>query len=535
MNIFINQNEITPNIRSICVDWLVAVSDEEEIRISTTNLAVTLMDRYIYLQNNISKKNLQAISISCLNLASKLSENKNIGVNQCAYYSANTYTCEYLAKLEYSILKILNFDVYKPTLFDEIRTNKLKNTYSLESAFFISYLTFIILTTTEYLCFNPKKLADHILKFAIKIKEGNDKNLESFINSNIYYQFIFTMWNNYRSSKFNDIQHKYEHCRFKQISKTLIPKLNCHYDANHLPKSIHKSYYTNLNYKTKIYLCQEISKMNEIKYLGKGTFGTVQHVKYNDNDMALKYLSSPDEINALVVREICNMHYLNHKNILQISGLCYNYDEDKIYIGLELASQSLYKKIFCEEKIIIESDKSKYILQLLSGIEYMHKHNIMHRDLSLNNVLITFDKNLKICDFGSSKIFNKNILIHQSSNICTVTSRAIELFFDYTKYNEKIDIWSCACIIGVILNSKSLFDITSESDAKHEIFKKLGSPKNLDYLNGEIPEYQRTGFTNLESRYPKETDILYKMLDYDTNNRLSASEALVMFKELYNN
>lgn len=56
MNFFINQNEINRDMKSICVDWLVSVEDDVDLKPTTTNLAVTLMDRYILLQNNIPKK-----------------------------------------------------------------------------------------------------------------------------------------------------------------------------------------------------------------------------------------------------------------------------------------------------------------------------------------------------------------------------------------------------------------------------------------------------------------------------------------------
>ena len=43
---------------------------------------------------------------------------------------------------------------------------------------------------------------------------------------------------------------------------------------------------------------------------------------------------------------------------------------------------------------------AKFISQLASGVAYLHKHRIMHRDLKLSNLLLTEDGNLKIGDFG---------------------------------------------------------------------------------------------------------------------------------------
>ncbi len=128
-----------------------------------------------------------------------------------------------------------------------------------------------------------------------------------------------------------------------------------------------------------------------------------------------------------------------------------------------------------------------------------------------------------------------------STGVCTITSRPIELLLNYEKYNEKIDIWSSACIIGVILRNGEIFKANTEQEAINEIYHILGTPTELqqskaDYLREsmiDIDPKTRIGFVDLEKKYPEETQIIYDMLDYDIKKRLTASEALDRFQNIY--
>ena len=94
--------------------------------------------------------------------------------------------------------------------------------------------------------------------------------------------------------------------------------------------------------------------------------------------------------------------------------------------------------------------------QMLRGINYIHKLNIVHRDIKPHNVLVDKRTNyLIICDFGSAKQIIKgepNI-----SYICSRCYRAPELIFGATQYHGYIDVWSIGCVIAEMINGEPFF------------------------------------------------------------------------------
>ena len=53
-------------------------------------------------------------------------------------------------------------------------------------------------------------------------------------------------------------------------------------------------------------------------------------------------------------------------------------------------------------------DVIKFIVaEIILGLEYMHKHNICHRDLKPDNILFDANFRVKICDFGEAKMFKE--------------------------------------------------------------------------------------------------------------------------------
>ncbi|KAA6381695.1 MAG: putative Protein kinase gsk3 [Streblomastix strix] len=140
-----------------------------------------------------------------------------------------------------------------------------------------------------------------------------------------------------------------------------------------------------------------------------------------------------------------------------------------------------------------------YSYQILLALQYLHERNICHRDIKLQNLLIT-DHNintdekeqiddiqneysrqfgdLKVCDFGSAKYLKEG----ESSvaYICSRFYRAPELVLGATEYNCSIDMWSFGCVLGELLLGHPMFPGETSSDQFVEIVKQIGTPSIND-------------------------------------------------------
>lgn len=53
----------------------------------------------------------------------------------------------------------------------------------------------------------------------------------------------------------------------------------------------------------------------------------------------------------------------------------------------------------------LKEDIAKHLFrQIIEGLRYCHSKNILHRDIKLDNILLSSEGDVKICDFGVSKV-----------------------------------------------------------------------------------------------------------------------------------
>jgi len=120
---------------------------------------------------------------------------------------------------------------------------------------------------------------------------------------------------------------------------------------------------------------------------------------------------------------------LNFKFIYRI--LDYFETETHILIIMEYICGDLLNYIRKRSKL--PEQISKIIFkQLMEGLNYIHKKNIVHRDIKLDNILIDLTNTIKICDFGVSKRIFPGDIMHEHCG--TPAYIAPEIFQDNVIY-----------------------------------------------------------------------------------------------------
>ncbi|KAI1385810.1 uncharacterized protein F4822DRAFT_438326 [Hypoxylon trugodes] len=222
--------------------------------------------------------------------------------------------------------------------------------------------------------------------------------------------------------------------------------------------------------------------------IGKGTYGrvylgmnattgeflAVKEVEVNPKAAAGDKNKMKELLKALD-QEIDTMQNLDHVNIVQYLGC--ERKETSISIFLEYISGGSIGSCLRKHGKFEEPVVSSLTRQTLSGLAYLHREGILHRDLKADNILLDVDGTCKISDFGISKKTD-NIYGNDKTNSMqgSVFWMAPEVIRSQGEgYSAKVDIWSLGCVVLEMFAGRRPW---SKEEAVGAIYK---------IANGEIP------------------------------------------------
>lgn len=143
--------------------------------------------------------------------------------------------------------------------------------------------------------------------------------------------------------------------------------------------------------------------------LGSGAYAAVRKLRHRKTgrEMALKIVEKqPLEIRQMLPqmqRELGIQGALRHKHLLRLMSIVE--DDRYIYMLLEFCGGGTLRSL-CQAqpaKRLAEPDAARLIFQILQGVDHMHSHGFVHRDLKADNILLSLPEfDVRICDFGWS-------------------------------------------------------------------------------------------------------------------------------------
>lgn len=148
-----------------------------------------------------------------------------------------------------------------------------------------------------------------------------------------------------------------------------------------------------------------------LSLLGTGGMGAVYHAHdpVLDRDVAIKQLQAdpvtgetPEQIQQQFLREAQSLAALHHPNLPRVTD--YFTADRQYYLVMDyIAGQSLQELLHTAPHGLPEEQVLAWADQLLSALEYIHRHGLIHRDIKPSNIRLTPDSRIFLVDFGLVK------------------------------------------------------------------------------------------------------------------------------------
>uniref|UniRef100_A0A3Q1B3B3 Mitogen-activated protein kinase kinase kinase 12 n=1 Tax=Amphiprion ocellaris TaxID=80972 RepID=A0A3Q1B3B3_AMPOC len=184
-------------------------------------------------------------------------------------------------------------------------------------------------------------------------------------------------------------------------------------------------------------------EISDLQWVGSGAQGAVFLGKFHGEDVAVK------KVRDIKETEIKHLRKLKHPNIITFKGVC---TQAPCYcILMEYCAQGQLYEVLRAGRKITPSLLVDWSMGIAGGMNYLHLHKIIHRDLKSPNMLITHDDLVKISDFGTSKeLSDKSTKMSFAGTVAWMAPEVIR----NEPVSEKVDIWSFGVVLWEMLTGE---------------------------------------------------------------------------------
>ncbi|OCT87114.1 hypothetical protein XELAEV_18020808mg [Xenopus laevis] len=252
--------------------------------------------------------------------------------------------------------------------------------------------------------------------------------------------------------------------------------------------------------------------------LGSGQFAIVKRCRERKTgiDYAAKFIKkrqSPASRRGVtreeIEREVDILKGIQHPNIITLQDVYEN--KTDVVLVLELVSGGELFDFLAQKESLSEEEATRFIKQILEGVNYLHTRKIAHFDLKPENIML-LDKTIampyiKLIDFGLAHAIEDGV---EFKNIFGTPEFVAPEIVNYEPLGLAADMWSIGVITYILLSGASPF----LGENKQETLS------NITAVNYEFDEEFFSHTSNLAK------DFIRRLLVKDTRKRLSILDAL---------
>lgn len=247
--------------------------------------------------------------------------------------------------------------------------------------------------------------------------------------------------------------------------------------------------------------------------IASASYGELYKGIYCSQEVAIKVLKAEhvsSEMQREFAQEVYIMRKVRHKNVVQFMGACTQ--PPRLCIVTEFMSGgSVYDYLHKQKGFFKFPTVLKVAIDVSKGMNYLHQHNIIHRDLKAANLLMDENGVVKVADFGVARVrAQSGVMTAETGTYRWMAPEVIE----HKPYDHKADVFSFGVVLWELLTGKLPYEFLTPLQAAIGVVQKG--------LRPTIPK----------STHPKFVQLLEKSWQQDPTLRPDFSEIIESLQQL---
>ena len=236
-------------------------------------------------------------------------------------------------------------------------------------------------------------------------------------------------------------------------------------------------------------------KRFNIKLIGSGSYAQVfkYHDDFYDIDVIIK--KADKNLNEKEIerfkKEYSIMKSMNSPYILKV----YRYEENNNEYYAEFVDETLYDYIIRNNNKISIEKRKNIAYQIFKAFSYIHSKELLHRDISLTNVLIKHYDNsdiIKISDFGLVKEKDSNLTTTESDIKGSLNDSNLSVI-GFKNYSMEYETYALTRLILFVMTGKTNLEKIKDNNIRNFVLKGTNGDVNKRYksINEMVVDFNK--------------------------------------------